>query len=396
MNPPSLLQIVERLEGLAGKLPSRIRKAVLSELTPLKQLFLQQRPPRFLFTGSSRIPLTRIIHGLFAPGDSTQTRDLPLRVSRWHNVSLSERGTISILDAREADDSASIQVRDELKFQSADVIFFLEEEQTTRELEKRKVDDLITYLVWNNASAGDAKIIGIITPPTGQPIVSAATEINATRLKSVLRSSPMLREHVLEVLSLSLARGAEPVEVLSREAQKLMSILARELPNQARMEMIRISQDVEGQREVAQALIKSTTAICTAIGAQPIPLADLPILTTLQLIMVAGIMYVSGRERSLRAAAEFIGALGANVGAAMLLREGTRAILKFFPGWGNVVCGLMAGTGTYAIGRAASVFFIEGVSLPDARRIYLAGRKMRERPPLPASERIEKAHAKTD
>jgi len=107
-------------------------------------------------------------------------------------------------------------------------------------------------------------------------------------------------------------------------------------------------------------------------------------------------MYVSGRERSLRAAAEFIGALGANVGAAMLLREGTRAILKFFPGWGNVVCGLMAGTGTYAIGRAASVFFIEGVSLPDARRIYLAGRKMRERPALPASERINKAHAKTD
>jgi len=162
------------------------------------------------------------------------------------------------------------------------------------------------------------------------------------------------------------------------------------------MEMIRISQDGEAQREVAQALIKSTTAICAAIGAQPIPLADLPILTTLQLMMVAGIMYVSGRERSLRAAAEFIGALGANVGAAMLLREGTRVILKFFPGWGNVVCGLIAGTGTYAIGRAASVFFIEGVSLPDARRIYLAGRKMRERPALPASERIDKAHAKTD
>src|SRR5213075_1102019 len=123
-------------------------------------------------------------------------------------------------------------------------------------------------------------------------------------------------------------------------------------------------------------------------------LADLPILTTLQLIMVAGIMYVSGRERSLRAATEFIGALGANVGAAMLLREGTRAILKFFPGWGNIVCGLVAGTGTYAIGRAASVFFIEGVSLPDARRIYLAGRKMRQRPALPARERINKAHAK--
>ena len=396
MNRPSLLQIVERLERLAGRLPSRIRKAVLSELTPLKQLFLQQRPPRFLFTGSSRIPLTRIIHALFAPGEFTYTRDLPLRVCRWHNVSLPERATISILDARDADDSAPIQVQDELKFQSADVIFFLEEEQTARELEKGKFDELITYLVRNNASAGDAKIIGIIASPTGQLIVADATDIVATRLKSALRASPMLHEHVLEVLSLSLGCGDQPVEVQSCEAQKLMSILARELPNQARMEMIRISRDREAQREVAQTLIKSTTAICAAIGTQPIPLADLPILTSLQLMMVAGIMYVSGRERSLRAAAEFIGALGANVGAAMLLREGTRAILKFFPGWGNIVCGLVAGTGTYAIGRAASVFFIEGVSLPDARRIYLAGRKMRARPVPPARERTNKAHAKTD
>ena len=396
MNPPSLLQIVERLEGLAGKLPSRIRKAVLSELTPLKQLFLQQRPPRFLFTGLSKMPIGQIIRALFAPGDFTQTRDLPVRICRWHDVSLPERGMISLLDARDADDSAAIQIHDELKFQSADAIFFLEEEQAARELEKRKFNDLITYLVWNNASECDAKIIGVIVPPIRRAIASDNTNIAAARLKSVLRSSPMLREHILEVLSLPLAHGAEPGKIPSPEAQKLMSILARELPNQARMEMIRISQDREAQHEVVQALIKSTTAVCAAIGAQPIPLADLPILTSLQLIMVAGIMYVSGRELSLRAAAEFMGALGANVGAAMLLREGTRVILKFLPGWGNVVCGLMAGTGTYAIGRAASVFFIEGVSLTDARRIYLAGRKMRARPVPPARERINKAHAKTD
>jgi hypothetical protein len=79
-----------------------------------------------------------------------------------------------------------------------------------------------------------------------------------------------------------------------------MSILARELPNQARMEMIRISRDRDAQHEVAQVLVKSTSAICAAIGAQPIPLADLPILTSLQVMMISGIMYVSGRERSLR------------------------------------------------------------------------------------------------
>jgi uncharacterized protein (DUF697 family) len=166
-----------------------------------------------------------------------------------------------------------------------------------------------------------------------------------------------------------------------------MSILNRELPNEARIEMTRISGNREAQHEIAQLLVKSTSAICTAIGAQPIPMADLPILTTLQLVMVSGIMYLSGRERSLRAATEFVGAIGANVGAGILFREGARAMLKFLPGWGNVISGMVAGAGTYAIGRAATAFFLEGVSLKEARRTYLASRKKRAAPSLPAPER---------
>ena len=176
------------------------------------------------------------------------------------------------------------------------------------------------------------------------------------------------------------------VELSDAEAQRLTSILTRELPNQARMEMIRISRDRAAQHEVAQILVKSTSAICAAIGAQPIPLADLPILTSLQVMMISGIMVRKRARAEPGAATEFIAALGANVGAAMLLREGTRAILKFFPGWGNVVCGLVAGSGTYAIGRAATVFFIDGVSLKDARRTYLSSRKKRAQLTLPAQK----------
>ena len=135
-------------------------------------------------------------------------------------------------------------------------------------------------------------------------------------------------------------------------------------------------------------LVKSTSAICAAIGAQPIPLADLPILTTLQLVMVCGIMYMSGRERSMRAATEFVGAIGANVGLGMILREGTRAALKFFPGWGNVVCGMVAGAGTFAIGRAAIVYFIDGATLRDARRAFLKSRKNRRAVTVPARQSV--------
>ncbi|HEX5175699.1 MAG TPA: hypothetical protein VFV83_01655, partial [Chthoniobacteraceae bacterium] len=57
MNNTVLLHIVERLEGLLGKLPDSIRSPVLNELTPLKELFLEQRPPRFVLTGSHPMPL---------------------------------------------------------------------------------------------------------------------------------------------------------------------------------------------------------------------------------------------------------------------------------------------------------------------------------------------------
>jgi uncharacterized protein (DUF697 family) len=366
---PSLLQIVERLERLAGRLPSKIRKAVLSELTPLKQLFLQQRPPRFLFAGSAKVPARKIISALFGSAEFV-VPNAAAPLCRWFEVDFPDRGKLSVIDARGVDDSAAIHARDELKYRAADIIFFIRDERITEEMEKRELAELNSYLSWNETLQTDCKIIEIIVPPF---------EKVASRDERVVGSSLMKRGIFLETLRLIPVDNDQGFELPPAEARRLMSILARELPNEARMEMIRISRDREAQREVAQLLIKSTTAVCTAIGAQPIPLADLPILTSLQLMMVSGVMYVSGRERSLRAAAEFAGALGANVGAAMLLREGARAVLKFFPGWGNIVCGLVAGSGTYAIGRAATAYFVEGVSMKDARRTYLANRKKRRR-----------------
>jgi uncharacterized protein (DUF697 family) len=374
---PSLLQIVERLERLAGRLPSKIRKAVLSELTPLKQLFLQQRPPRFLFAGSAKVPATKIISALFGSAEFVAP-NAAAPLCRWFDVGFPERGKISVIDVRGVDNSTAIHVRDELKYRSVDIIFFIRDDQIGQDLEKRELAELNSYLSWNETLETDRKIIEIIVPVLEKSVARDHNGLGA-RDEYVAESSLARRGVFLETLRLVPVDNDQGFELPPAEARRLVSILARELPNEARMEMIRISRDREAQREVAQLLIKSTTAVCTAIGAQPIPLADLPILTSLQLMMISGIMHVSGRERSLRAAAEFAGALGANVGAAMLLREGARAILKFFPGWGNVVCGLVAGSGTYAIGRASTAYFIEGASLKDARRTYLASRKKRRR-----------------
>lgn len=152
--------------------------------------------------------------------------------------------------------------------------------------------------------------------------------------------------------------------------ETVLAALCQALPLEARLEFARVSGEPSAQIEIAAMLTRSTTAICTAIGAQPIPLADFPILTSLQAAMVAGIIHATGREWSLRLARDFLGALGANVGAGLVLREGARAAVKLLPGWGNAISGAIAGAGTYAIGRAASAYFIEGLSLGEARRQF--------------------------
>ena len=381
MNQPLFLHIVERLESFLGKLPATIQKPVLQELTPLKELFLKQRAPRFVLTGSHKFPAQEVVATLFAVPQPGDLRDVLMEVFRWQNTEAGGHGAVALLDARGADEPALRKIEEELRRQPADIFLHLVDGSSARPILARDTGNLSAVLAFNHLPGTRSKVVGIsiVAPAKADGDRSGAQQ----KLQTALSERPGIREHLTRVCELPLATmdlattaGTDP------RTARFMALLARELPNEARVEMIRISRDRQAQIEIAQILVKSTSAISAAVGAQPIPLADLPILTTLQLVMVSGIMYIAGRERSLRAATEFVAALGVNVGAGMVLREGARAVLKFFPGWGNVVCGMVAGAGTYALGRAAIVYFLEGVTLKDARRIYLTSRKRRARPKL--------------
>ena len=375
MNRSSLLHIIERLEGFLGRLPETIRRPVLHELTPLKELFLQQRAPRFVLTGANRLPLQEIVAAIFNWTPPPESHELLMELFRWHAIDLGGRGTVLFLDARGAETATRMKIEEELKAQPADVFLHLADDDG-HEIDQPELNNLAAFAAFNPIEH-PPRIIGVVWPhPSARAVIQHNGDGPASpRQEMRVRLQTAMQEHHGIA-----SRLLQVVEVRSDTSIQFMTLLARNMPNEARVEMARIAHDRGVQTEIAQTLVKSTTAICAAIGAQPIPLADLPILTALQLVMVSGIMYISGRERSLRAATEFVAALGVNVGAGMVLREGARALLKFFPGWGNVVCGAVAGAGTYAIGRAAIVYFLEGLTLKDARRTYLSSRKKRTRP----------------
>jgi uncharacterized protein (DUF697 family) len=375
MNQSLLLHIVERLEGFLRKLPGTIQQPILRELTPLKELFLQQRPPRFVLLGSNKLPAHEIIRSMFefsAGGEPIMAN--PTEIYFWEDVSVAHGGKAELLDARAADDRAMGHVTEELRRQPADMFFFLCDEQSS-EINRREIDNLAAFLATNDAARVVVLRLAAAGSANSRRHSETVRSAGDSAVPAALSDRPIIRDRLVRSGIVHIARGGADSNVSRTGETSLASLLVRELPNAARVEMIRISRDRAAQLAVADVLVKSTSAICAAVGAQPIPLADLPILTTLQLVMVSGIMYIGGRERSMRAATEFMAALGANVGAGMILREGTRALLKFVPGWGNVVCGMVAGAGTYGIGRAATAYFLEGGSLSEARKIFRLRRK---------------------
>jgi uncharacterized protein (DUF697 family) len=153
------------------------------------------------------------------------------------------------------------------------------------------------------------------------------------------------------------------------------------LPEDAQLEMARFLAARGAQARLAGTVLKSFGAMAGVIGVQPIPLADFPVLLGLQMFMVSLIIYVSGRDFSLRVAGEFAASLGIGFSAGLVFRETARAAVKFLPVWGHVISGGVAGAGTYALGRAAITYFIEGHNMP---RVRVPWRRKKAAPQLEA------------
>jgi uncharacterized protein (DUF697 family) len=91
------------------------------------------------------------------------------------------------------------------------------------------------------------------------------------------------------------------------------------------------------------------------------PIADILILTPLQLAMIAIVGGISCRTVSRETAAEYVTASGVTLGAGYALRTVAQQLVRFVPYAGPGISGAIAGAGTYAIGKSAETYFFSGV-----------------------------------
>ncbi len=361
MQIQSILPYFERLESLLRKLPGGLQKPVLKEITPIKNLFLKRRPPRILLLGSHTLSADDLASALY---QEDETKNLaPALPPCWAEYGDSTRGRLHILDGHKPEqERVEALIHSSLRALRPDVVVFAKAPGET---------------VLGDAMQRAAEILSHVEEWRDLPLVAVAL-------------GPVSEEARLDLLA-ELAGHADMGKldvssvILNGPSDALAEAILSKLPMETQLEAARALKNQAAQKRIALTLVRSNAAICAALGAQPIPLADLPFLTALQSAMVAGIIYVSGRPVGPRTVAEFLGALGANIGLGMVLRESSRAVLKFVPFWGHIVSGGIAAAGTYAIGRAATAYFVDGKSMQQARKVM-----RKEKPALPFDPRQAK------
>jgi len=330
--PSTLLALYDRLTGFIEKLPGGLQKPILSELTPIRELFLEQRSPRILLVGGTLESVPLLLSTMGATqihcGDAKQG---------WRSYQGGPSGAAAwILDAR--NDAPHTHWEAGMSAQTPDIVLFLYEgDLPSAEWEKAV----------QRAGSSSTLVIALAKSP------ELAGEV-ATRLEKTPELSGKVRA------------------VCSIQDPAFLETLCAALPAPGQLEFARLTNARRAQAFIASSLLKSFSAVCGLIALQPIPLADLPILAALQSLMVGLIIHTTGRPVTLKLIGEFVSALGLSVGAGFAFREAARAVVRVIPFWGNAISSFVAGAGTYAIGRAAIAYFVDDSPIRETRRIFLS------------------------
>jgi len=333
LNRDTLLSLYDRFTGLVEKLPGGLQKPILRELVPIRELFLEQRPARLMLIGSAGKSVPEFLNAIAAV--TVETGDSQ---NGWRTYDVPGRGALQVLDARS--DTPDGITESAYSHLAPDIAIFVREPDSSETSFEKAAARLA-------ACSPELPLAGVaFGGDTGRARLAALMSANrAFSLRRNVVSAP---------------------DAGDSAAEAICSLL----PNSARLEFARLSGAKGAQAQIAGSLLKSFTAVCGVIGLQPIPLADMPILTSLQSLMVGLVIYTTGKPVSPRLFGEFLGALGINIGAGIIFRESARAIIKIVPLWGNAISGMVAGAGTYAMGRAAIAYFIEDLPINETKKLF--------------------------
>lgn len=380
-----LSQTLRLLEGLLAKLPGPLRGEAAGQIAELRRLLLDQRPPRLALVGRRGAGKSSLVNALFGRAVAPVGHERATTgQARWEAYR-GPRGALDILDTRGLQEGSAPVEPDPAPSAVASIVAALE----------HTPPDAILFLV--KATEADAAIDGDLDalsrissrlrPPP--PVVAVLTQCDLVEPKNTRLHLPdddgrdekldrveRIRLHLddrlrarfplVRTVPVSAYLSFRPDGALRADERwnldALLSFLVDELPDEAQIEIARLSQVTALQRRLARRVVHTCATLAAIIGATPLPVADLAPLTALQVQMVMLVGYVAGRQLDARAVTEFLAGLGVHAAAGVGLRELARQLLKLAPGAGPAASAAIAAAGTKAIGEAAIAWFLPEVS----------------------------------
>ncbi|NDJ55166.1 MAG: GTP-binding protein, partial [Chloroflexi bacterium] len=133
----------------------------------------------------------------------------------------------------------------------------------------------------------------------------------------------------------------------------------------------------EFRRKAAMRVVREAAGLSSVIGFEPIPGLAIPFLMGVQAGMFVRLAAIYGEALSVSRARELIGAMAGGIA----VRYGAQEAVKFIPGPGWLIAGFVAGSGTFALGRAAIAFFenSDKLSPEQLRNLYRSLRFRRKK-----------------
>jgi predicted GTPase len=398
-------EIVDLLLSLIDKLPDPPRESIKREFTNLREMIMESRPPRIMIIGRRGSGKSSLINAIFKKkmaevGSVMSQTGKP----EWYSYR-SDAGSLNILDTRGLGDkskpeSANFQnaiddIKAAIKSVLPDVILFLCKAKDVDSHIKEDIQNIVEIKQFISTQYDyDIPILSCVTqvdeldPIRIEPPYEDEIKQNNIKMAVSAISKAFNDEHILIPKIIPVSAYAEyhnDAIVYNKfwnieEKDGLIDYLVNILPTSAQLEFARLAKVNRVQKKIARVLITSTATVCAGIAAVPVPVADIIPITLAQISMIIGIGYLSGRELSKEAAKEFLTALGVNVGAAFVLREAARALIKFvFPGGGNVISASVAFAGTWALGEAAILYFLDNKTIEEAKECFKIVKARREK-----------------
>ncbi len=195
---------------------------------------------------------------------------------------------------------------------------------------------------------GDADLLAYLQS-LRRPVVVALNKIDLLKKEHDKIAADASQRLGVPVIPISAKKG-------TNVAERLLPALVDALPDMA----VALGRELpQVRRRMANKVVKQSTVLNTAIGAEPVPFIDIPVLLTTQARMVLRIAAIYGEPLTARHAKELISTIAGGLAFRYLAQQGA----KLVPTGGWAVAAGIAALGTWAIGQVAIEYFESGKRL---------------------------------